>query len=188
MVRTDLYLSGLTGTSFGMFHNMKRRSYLLNKTFLPAISLLLFIISCSPVKQVNTIGDPIEIEKNLQKKNFIFKAQSALPMRGSAIQLTSDYEVRISGDTLTTYLPYYGRAYTAPMNSSEGGIRFTSTNFQYKVTKAKKGSWLVLIEPLDTKDVREMALQVSSSGYGVLQVSSNNRESISFNGRLTTLR
>lgn len=166
---------------------MKQWSYLPSKINLISISILLVIVSCSPVKEGNPIGDAIEIEKNLQEKNFVFKAHSALPMRGSAIQLTSDYELRISGDTITTYLPYYGRAHSAPM-TSEGGIRFTSTNFQYKVTKRKKESWLVRIQPLDTKDVREMSLQVTGSGYGVLQVSSNSRESISFNGRLRTLR
>lgn len=108
-------------------------------------------------------------------------------MRGSVIQLTSDYDIRISGDSITAYLPYFGRAHTARMNA-EGGIRFTSTNFQYQVTKRRKGSWLVLIEPNDTRDVRQMSLSVSSSGYGILQVNSNNRDPISFNGYLAEKR
>ncbi|MGZ3911843.1 MAG: DUF4251 domain-containing protein, partial [Flavisolibacter sp.] len=56
-----------------------------------------------------------------------------------------------------------------------------STDFSYTVHKKKKG-WDVTILPRDTREVREMFLSITTSGYGRLQVSSNNRDGISFNG------
>lgn len=121
------------------------------------------------------------LEKMLSGKDFVFKAQTALPLRGGSRHLTTDYDLRLSGDSLISYLPYFGRAYTAPMASDENGLQFTSTDFSYTVHKKKKG-WDVTILPRDTREVREMFLSITTSGYGRLQVSSNNRDGISFNG------
>ena len=139
-----------------------------------------------------TYGQEVNENKNLKRssqiqdlidsKNYVFVAQTAIPIGGRAINLTSPYEVRVSGDTVASDLPYFGRAFVAPMNPSEGGIRFTSTNFNYKVKGRKKGGWDIAILPKDSKDVRQMLLTVSESGYGTLQVVSNNRQQISYNG------
>ena len=82
-------------------------------------------------------------------------------------------------------LPYYGRAYSASINPSENGLNFTSTNFDYTVTPRKKGGWEVLIKPKDANDVREMTFTIFENGTASLYVTSNNRESISFNGYIT---
>jgi hypothetical protein len=79
-------------------------------------------------------------------------------------------------------VPYFGRAYTAPMDPTKGGIQFTSTKFEYKETKRKKGGWEILIKPKDTQDVSQMVLTVSETGFASLQVISNNRQPISFSG------
>ena len=123
-----------------------------------------------------------QIQDFINSKNYVFVAQTALPIGGRAINLTSPYEVRVSGDTVASDLPYFGRAFVAPMNPSEGGIHFTSTNFDYTVKGRKKGGWDIAILPKDSKDVRQMLLTVSESGYGTLQVVSNNRQQISYNG------
>ena len=85
-------------------------------------------------------------------------------------------------DTLISQLPYFGRAYSAPMDMKGGGIEFTSTDFAYTLEAKKKGRWSISIEPKDEKDVRQMILSVSENGYASLQVLSNNRDPINFNG------
>lgn len=123
-----------------------------------------------------------EIRQMVNTRNFVFKAQFALPMGGNSIQLTSDYDVRVSKDTVICYLPYFGRAYTAPIDPSEGGIHFTSKDFQYNVSNKRKGGWDIVIKPKDAKDVQQLTFYISESGYGSLQVTDNNRQPISFNG------
>lgn len=95
-----------------------------------------------------TFGQEVSENKNLKKysevqnfinsKNYVFVAQTAFPIGGRAINLTSPYDIRVSGDTVASNLPYFGRAFVAPINSLEGGIHFTSTNFIYKVKGRKK--------------------------------------------------
>lgn len=113
---------------------------------------------------------------------FIFNAQQASPLGRNTIHLTFGYDLKVSKDSVICYLPYFGRAFSAPLPNSEGGIRFTSTDFTITKNQVKKGGWNVIIKPNDVKDVRELNLSVSKNGYGTLYVSSNRRQSISFYG------
>jgi hypothetical protein len=129
-----------------------------------------------------------EIQKLINSKSFAFVAQYATPLSGRQINLTSPYDLRVSPDTLIAELPYFGRVYNAPIDPTEGGIHFTSTNFSYKVNNRKKGGWDITILPKNANDVKQMYLSVSSDGYANLQVFSNNRQGIGFNGYITDKR
>lgn len=125
--------------------------------------------------------DKALVQNIIEKKEFVFKAQSVTPMSGMTRQLTSEYDVRFLGDSVISYLPYFGRAYSAGYGEG-GGIDFTSTNFEYKVNERKKGGWDVSIKPKDVRDVQTMNFSISENGYAMLQVNSNNRQPISFYG------
>ena len=125
------------------------------------------------------------LKELVETKHFVFTAQTVLPLGGAMRQLTSEYDVKLSSDSLITYLPYFGRAY-GPINpGDDGGIKFTSTKFDYKTKARKKGGWDIMITPKDNRDVRQLNFTISASGYASLQVSSNNRQSISYNGYIS---
>ena len=142
-------------------------------------SFLLINLAASAMGQDK---DASVIQQAVETKNFIFKAESVTPQRGKMRQLTPEYDVVLRPDTIISFLPYFGRAFTAPINPSEGGIKFTSTRFNYVVSQKKKGRWEITIRPKDVTDVRELYLTVFDNGRASLMVNSNNRETISFNG------
>jgi hypothetical protein len=125
-----------------------------------------------------------DIQSTVDSRRFVFKAQSAHPARGRIVYLNSEYDLAVSGDTLRAYLPYYGRAYSAPIDGRGGGIDFTSTNYEYSKKSRKKGGWEITFKPKDVTDVREMFLTVFENGTSSLRVYSNNKEVISYNGFL----
>jgi hypothetical protein len=123
------------------------------------------------------------IERVVTSRNYIFKAENVMPTGAVPNrQLSFGYDLRVSPDTIVSYLPYFGRAYTAPMDPTKGGIQFTSVKFEYKETKRKKGGWDIVIKPQDTQDASQMVLTVSETGFASLQVIGNNRQPISFSG------
>lgn len=128
--------------------------------------------------------DTAIVRQKVEAKKYTFVAQNAMPMRGRTIQLTSLYDLKITGDSVIAGLPYYGRAYSAPINPSDNGINFTSVSFDYKSTYRKK-RWEISIKPKDIQSVSEMNLIIYSNGRASLQVTSNNRQPISFNGVLS---
>jgi Domain of unknown function (DUF4251) len=124
------------------------------------------------------------IKSLVESKNFVFDVESVTPAGGRTRQLTPYYSLKIFGDTIKSDLPYYGRAYTAPLNPSEAGINFTSTRFDYKSSPRKKGGWDITIAPHDANDVRELSLTVFENGTASLFVSSNNKQNISYYGEI----
>jgi hypothetical protein len=141
------------------------------------LSVVLFSLTISFAQEL----DKATVEKVVSSKQFVFKAQTVLPMRGSIRSLTSDYEVRLLGDSVISHLPYFGRVYNATYGGS-GGVEFTSTKFGYKSKLRKKGGWDVTIETKDVMDRQKLIFYISETGYATLQVTDNNREQISFNG------
>ena len=149
--------------------------------FILGLSAILQVVSCS-VPTGAQVKDPIAIKSMLEERRFVFQAQTALPSRGASRNLSMGYDLRVSKDTLIAELPYFGRAYSAPMDMQGGGIRFVSNDFSYAIDDSKKSRWVIRLEPKDHKDVRTMTLSVSDNGYASLQVISNNRDPITFNG------
>jgi len=134
-------------------------------------------------KQAKAAAKATAVKSKIDAQNYTFKADYALPMRGGQKYLTSDYDLRITKDSVIAYLPYFGRAYmTAPITPEESGIMFTSTKFAYKVEPKKKGGWLITITPQNVKFVSKLILDVSSTGTASLNVSSNFRDVITFTG------
>lgn len=153
---------------------------------LAAVVLLFGLIINDLYAQEKKDDKQLAIEKLITSRNYVFKAQTVLPSSPAASrQLTTDYDVRISPDSIVSFLPYFGRSYNAPMDPSKGGIQFTSTRFDYSQSARKKGGWDIVIKPEDTQDARSLSFSISENGYASLQVLSNNRQPIIFNGYIT---
>ena len=52
------------------------------------------------------------ITKIITGQNYLFTAQSVTPMGGRFRQLTTEYTVKVSKDTVISDLPYFGRSFT----------------------------------------------------------------------------
>ena len=128
--------------------------------------------------------DKVQVQNAVQAKEFVFKAQTVMPMNGATRQLTTEYDVRFLGDSVVSYLPYFGRAYNASYGGQDGGINFTSTMFDYKFKARKKGGWDVILKPKDAKEIQEMNFTIAENGSASLRVTSTNRQPISFYGHI----
>lgn len=145
--------------------------------------VIIMIMTKVGFAQDNRNDDKIAIvEQLVNSKNFVFVAQSANPLGGGNIMLNSLYDVKVSGDTLHSQLPYFGRAFMAPLYSTQSPLQFSTTSFDYKLKEKKKGGYEIIMIPKDNRDIRQLHLQVTETGYARLQVFSNNRQPISFNG------
>jgi len=169
---------------------MKRLNLILSLAF-----LLLGFQSFAQTNKETTV-------KIVADKNYTFVANTAMPMSnndisrvlammpgsqgGGSINLTgSQYDVKVTKDSIVAYLPYYGRSFSAPMDPTQGGIKFTSKDFTYTESKNKKGSYTIQI---NTKDVKRenyrFTINISTNGYASLTASSMNKQPIIFNGYL----
>jgi Domain of unknown function (DUF4251) len=159
---------------------MKKMNVILKVVF---FFLLLPVISMNMVNAQDSKQET-NIQNLVDSHQFVFKAESVSPLRGGIRHLTSDYELKVSKDSVIADLPYFGRAYSAPLDPSKGGIQFTSANFQYNTLKRKKGGWNISIKPKDASGVEQLVLFIANSGSATLQVISTNRDAITFDGHI----
>jgi hypothetical protein len=161
---------------------MKTAINIFSKPFILLVFAFCFVTAEAQVKSN-------DIKSMIETKQFVFKAQTVLPTSMSIRQLSGDnYDLKLFGDSLVSYLPYFGRAYTAPVPGSPGGYNFTSTKFDFTAKERKKGGWYIVIKPEDVTDFREFSLVVSESGSATLRALSNNRQMISYNGYITGVK
>lgn len=150
------------------------------------ISFLLLFLIVSTTLQAQTRQEKrvAEVKRLIESKDYVFLAESATPLSGSVIRLTSIYFLKINNDSLDSHLPYFGVAFRAPMGTSESPLSFVSSDFNYSIKESKKGDYQIKISINKPDDPDLMILSVSSSGYATLTVNSKYRQSISFYGEL----
>ncbi len=147
-----------------------------------ACTTIVFSTAVLPVfaQQKDTAAQ--QVSNGINARKFTFTAQTASPQSGRLIQLTSPYDIRIGSDTIVSYLPYFGRAYVAPINTQDAGLEFTSVGFSYEVDKGKKDEWDVAIKTKDLRDNYTLLFTIYNNGQAQLLVSSSNRQPIRFDG------
>lgn len=127
-----------------------------------------------------------KVDSVIESRNYIISINSADPMGWPSVQLTSDYSVEVSSDSVMVYLPYFGRAYQVDFLNDEGGIKLKEKLMSYIVDK-KKDNHNIRFEAKTSSDKYKFRISVSSTGYGTITVSSNNRQVISYNGILNDI-
>lgn len=125
------------------------------------------------------------IESKIKKLDFKFLADFAYPISYPSFSLSPHYKVTVSPDTVISYLPYFGQAYRIPIDTSEGGIKFESTNFESDVRRGKKdGLWYVTICIRSSHRPITMFFHIWDNGKAQLNVSDQDRQPISFSGTI----
>ena len=125
-----------------------------------------------------------EVKNLVDSQSFVFIPQYVNPMSGRRRDLSTGFDISISKDSIISYLPFFGRGYTAPLSPSDVDFDFTSTNFTYKVTPAKNG-WNISIKTKDKINLQELYFRIYDNATASLNITSINRSAISYDGYIT---
>ena len=158
------------------------------------VALLLQAVSCSSSQ---TYLDKNTVSQLVTDKTFTFMAQRANPLSmdvskvmnaipgaiaSQVINLDYGYTLVVNKNKLTVNLPYYGRAYNAPVDSTKNGYEFTSEDFAYTSKPGKKNSTILTFFIHDKQFIQKMYLQIYQNGKAYLSIDSNDRQPISYDG------
>ena len=165
-----------------MYMKQKLNFYFLLCLFL-GVPFILILSGCTPAKQVTGgTASNEEIAQAIAADNWIFIADRALPQRGRSRNLTGQYEVRFSKDTIMAYLPYFGRAYSGPVMETRSPLDFKTTDFTINKAQNNKGRWNITIRPKDYREVQSFDFVLFDNGSAQLNVQLTSRSPIGFNG------
>ena len=157
------------------------------KKFFICLGLILIITvsGCSLTKGLTKeekAANETKLLEAIENRMFIVEVDRAIPMSGDSRMLTSPYSLEINGEKVKSYLPYFGRAYSVPYGGGEGLI-FDADITDYKSSVEKKGTTVVEFKTKSKEDQPVYCVHISSSGAASIDVTSINRQPISFHGK-----
>lgn len=152
------------------------------------ILLLAMLVGVVPALSAQSKKEKKEQKKEAVKQlivseNYKINVNSALPMRGRSIPLTSSYSLEIRNDSVFSHLPYYGRAYSVPYGGGSGLI-FKAPIKEYTMKMDKKGTADIEFSARNPEDFYQFRAKVFSNGSASIDVTMQNRQGISFQGEL----
>ncbi|MBG9377795.1 DUF4251 domain-containing protein [Panacibacter sp. DH6] len=160
------------------------RSYLFYCFFI----LLLIPVSDYAQQTVDTT-EMSATAKLLWKKTYQFTATTVQPMTGRERNVAgNNYTLKVSAASVIADLPYFGKSNTAPIGTSDVGMKFSSLDFAYSSQELTKSREQVTIKPKDIQDIQEIYLIVYPDGTADLRISSMNRQPISYRGKIEALQ
>lgn len=121
------------------------------------------------------------IDKAVCNRDFKISVRTAYPNRGRSVPLTTDFELRVKGDSVMSYLPYFGRAYNIPYGGGKG-LNFNDVMNDFKITQPKRNKKHIEFNVKNDEDTYKFYIDVFDNGNAYINVMPQQRESISFNG------
>jgi hypothetical protein len=149
------------------------------------LSLIFFSVACSSLKLTSEEKELIKsrVITGIESNDYTIRVNQADPMRWKTIPLTSEYKLTIRNDSAFAFLPFFGRAYVAPYNSAEGGIKFEKKMEDYQVARNKKGDgWEIRFKMNLPNSNYQIFLSVFETGRSIINVNSYQRDPIAFYG------
>jgi len=136
---------------------------------------------------VLTAEEQAEIEKTVQQKiaakDYTVDVNMMIPTVGRS-RSVNRYSVRVSADTLESYLPYFGRVYSGVPYGNQKGLNFTALISEYNDVEAADGGHDISIHVSNEEDSYTYSIFISATGNASISVSSANKSRISFTGEL----
>lgn len=123
------------------------------------------------------------VNKEIVSENYKIDVNTAMPMRGRNVSLSSPYSLEIRNDSVISYLPYYGRAYSIPYDGGKG-LDFEAPIKEYTMELDKKGAVRIKFSARSPEDYFTYNVRVFSNGSATIDVTMQNRQAISFMGNL----
>jgi len=126
------------------------------------------------------------VKELINSRHYTVDVLRAYPMGGESVNLTSPYSLEIRGDSLISYLPYFGRAYSIPYGGGKGLI-FDAPITNYRCVINTKKTALITFESRNDEDAYQFQVDIFPSGSATIDVVPTKRQSISYQGDLNLL-
>lgn len=155
--------------------------------------VLLFVVvvaACSTLKPAEKAEQQAKmaqaVAQALAERHYKVSVNMMFPRRGKPQNISPDFSLEVKGDTLVSYLPYFGRAYSVPYGGGKG-LNFTVPIAKYQTAKGRKGATLVSIKVKNEEDTYLYHLEIFDNGNTSIDLTAHERESISYSGRMDSI-
>jgi hypothetical protein len=147
------------------------------------IAIIALLSGCSSAKMTGEEKSAKEaaLRDAINKREYAVDVNHMIPMKGSSKHLSSPYSVTVKGDELVSYLPYFGEAYNIPYGGGKG-LNFKAKINSYNFIYDNKGKAVIELETKNEEGQYKYHIEIFPNGSASVNVTSYNRQPISFLG------
>lgn len=158
-----------------------------NNVLIPLFAALL--IGCTTVretpeeKQQAAEAAAAQLHQRLADRYFRIDVTQMYPRRGPGRYVGAEFYVAVKGDTVDSYLPYFGEVYHTAYSGGEN-LNFTSTVRNYSSARKKGNKTVITFDTRTNEDAYRYQLTVYDNGRAEVAVSAQGRDGIRYDGDL----
>lgn len=97
--------------------------------------------------------------------------------------LTTPYSLTVIGDSINSYLPYFGRAWNVPYGGGKA-LNFTGHIRDYHSSWVSDQQVRIALIVENDEDIYQYDVDIFLNGAAYINVSSRNRQTIGFSGEV----
>ena len=152
------------------------------------IPIILFVMAfCGGAtveeKAARAAEQAAKVNKALKERKYKIDVERMYSMRGGSKTLSYGYSVDVRNDSLISYLPYFGRAYSVPYGGGKG-LTFSERIGSYQEYQKGNGLRHIEISLRNDEDTYLYTIEVYENGSSSISVQSRQRENISYSGEM----
>ena len=161
---------------------------MMNKVLFAALALVMLLLaSCGTGNRLARAEREAriasQVEASLDARQYTIAVDWMRPLGGMPRHVNSDYELKVNGDEMDSYLPYVGEAYRLPYGGGKG-LNFKAAIYNYTLILSSDKCYLIEFDVENEEDVFHYRINVFTNGKAIIDVWARDRDSISFQGEL----
>ena len=150
---------------------------------------LLMIVGCATQKEraEQRAKMQLAIAMAVTSRQLRIDISQMSTLRYGSKTVSSDFFLELRGDTLRSYLPYWGQAYQAPMGSTSIGLNVEAPILRYSQTRPKPTKTLLELDVRTLEDTYHYFIDLYDTGEAYIHVRSLSHDPISFDGNFAPI-
>ena len=121
--------------------------------------------------------------ERLDARRFRIYIDYMMPLRGRGKAITDSYSLTVDGNKVSSYLPYFGTAYSVPYGGGKGLV-FDDDIDSYVEDNSRSDRRIIQFSTNNGEDLLVYTVTVFDTGTADIHVNCRNRDDISYRGTL----
>jgi len=160
----------------------------MRKICLIIIAVGMTLVGCSTMTKEEKAAEAARVEQavadSLSEGHFKINVNWMMPLRGGAKNLSYGYYVKVDGNQLDSYLPYFGEVRYVPYGGGKG-LNFEDEISYYTVNQASD-RYEVVLSVTNEEDTYLYYITIFPNATASISVRGRNRDAINYRGELDT--
>ena len=124
-----------------------------------------------------------QVQEGLDTRHYTIAVDWMKPLGGMARHVSSNYELKVMGDKVDSYLPYVGEAYRIPYGGGKG-LNFKGDIEDYSINYPTSNRSHIEFKVNNGEDVYHFRIDVFNNGKSIIDIIAQDRDAISFDGEM----